>query len=37
MNWKIEIDIYRLICVKQITNEKLLYSTGYSTEFSSMI
>ena len=25
MNWKIGIDIYTLICIKQITSKKLLY------------
>ena len=25
MNWEIGIDIYTLICIKQITNENLLY------------
>ena len=25
MNWEIEIDIYTLICIKQITNKNLLY------------
>ena len=25
MNWEIGIDIYMLICVKQITNKNLLY------------
>ena len=33
MNWEIGIDIYALICIKQITNENLLYSTGNSTSF----
>ena len=28
MNWEIGIDIYTVICLKHITNEKLLYSTG---------
>ena len=28
MNWEIGINIYTLICIKQITNENLLYSTG---------
>ena len=32
MNWEIGIDIYTLLilCIKQITNENLLYSTGNS-------
>ena len=34
MNWEIGIDIYTLLCVKQITNKNLLYSTGNSTQFS---
>ena len=35
MNWEIGIDIYTLICIKQITNENLLYSTGNSTSLYS--
>ena len=31
MNWQIGIDIYTLPCIKQVTNENLLYSTGNST------
>ena len=34
MNWEIGIDIYTLLCIKQITNENLLYSTGNSTQCS---
>ena len=34
MNWEIGIDIYTLLCIKQITNESLLYSTGNSTQCS---
>ena len=30
MNWEIGIDIYTLLCIKQITNKDLLYSTGNS-------
>ena len=30
MNWEIGIDIYTLLCRKQITNKDLLYSTGNS-------
>ena len=30
MNWEIGIDLYTLICIKQITNENLFYSTGNS-------
>ena len=26
MNWETVIDIYTLLCIKQITNENLLYS-----------
>ena len=29
-NWEIGIDIYTLLCIKQITNENLLYSMGNS-------
>ena len=25
MNWEIGIDMYTLICIKQITNKELLY------------
>ena len=28
MNWEIGMDIYTVLCVKEITNESLLYSTG---------
>ena len=31
-NWEIGIDIYTLLCIKQITNENLLYSTGNCTQ-----
>ena len=34
MNWEIGIYIYTLVCIKQITNENLLYSTGNSTQCS---
>ena len=36
MNWEIGVDIYILliICIKQRTNENLLYSTGNSTQCS---
>ena len=30
MNWEIGIDVYTLICIKQITDKSLLYSTGNS-------
>ena len=36
MNWEIETDIYTLLCIKQVTNENLLYSTGNSTQYSVM-
>ena len=36
MNWKIGIDIYTLLYIKQITNKDLLYSTGNSTQYSVM-
>ena len=28
IDWEIGIDIYTLLCVKQVTNKDLLYSTG---------
>ena len=34
MIWETGIDIYKLIYIKQITNEGLLYSTGNSTQCS---
>ena len=30
MNWEIEIAIYTLLCIKEVTNENLLQSTGNS-------
>ena len=33
MNWEIGTDIYTL-CIKQISNENPLYSTGNSTQCS---
>ena len=38
MNWEIGIDIYTLsiLCIKQITNENLLYSSGNSTQCSAV-
>ena len=30
MNWEVGIDIYT-VCIKQITNEKLPYSSGKSS------
>ena len=32
--WEIGINIYTLLCIKQITNENLLYSPGNSTQCS---
>ena len=32
INRKLEIDIYTLLCLKQVTNENLLYSTGKNKE-----
>ena len=34
MNWEIGINIYTLICIKYITDENLIYSTGNSTQCS---
>ena len=34
LNWEIGIDIHILLCIKWITNENLLYSTGNSTQCS---
>ena len=36
INREIEIDIYTLLYIKQITNKDLLYSTGNSTWYSVM-
>ena len=36
ISWKIGIDIYTLLYIKQITNKDLLYSTGNSTQYSVM-
>ena len=36
LNWKIGIDVYILLYIKQITNKDLLYSTGNSTQYSVM-
>ena len=33
MNWEIGIDIHTLLCIKQITNENLLYSTGNCVQY----
>ena len=32
LNWEIKAVIYTLLCVKQVTNENLHYSTGNSTQ-----
>ena len=32
MNWEIGIDIYTSVCIKQIIDEDLLFSTGNSTQ-----
>ena len=34
MSWEIGTDIDTLLCIKQITNENLLYSIGNSTQCS---
>ena len=36
INWEIGIDTYPLLtlCIKWVTNENLLYSTGNSTQYS---
>ena len=34
VNWEIGTDIYTLLCIKQKTNENLLYITGTSTQCS---
>ena len=36
IDWEIGIDIYTLLCVKQVTNKDLLYSTGNSAQHSVM-
>ena len=36
INWEIGIDIYTLLCIKQITNKDLLYSIGNPTQNSVM-
>ena len=36
MNWEIGIDIYTLLCIKQVTSKNPLYSTGNSTQYSVM-
>ena len=37
INWEIGIDIYTLLYTKRITNKDLLYSLGYSTQYSVMV
>ena len=32
MNWKIGIDMYALLCIKQTTSENLVHSTGSSIQ-----
>ena len=34
MGWETGIDIYALLCIKQTTNENILYVTGNSTQCS---
>ena len=36
MNWEIETDFYKLLCIKCTTNINLLYSTGNSTQCSAV-
>ena len=36
INWRIGIDIYTLLYIKQRTNKDLLYSTENSTQYSAM-
>ena len=36
VNWKIGVDIYTLLPIKQVTNKDLLFSTGNSTQYSVM-
>ena len=36
MIWETGTDTYMLLCIKQITNKNLLYSTGNSTQYSVM-
>ena len=37
MNWEIGTDICKLLCIKQITDENLLYSTESSTQGSVVV
>ena len=34
MNQEIGIDTYTLLCIQEMTDENLLYSSGNSTQFS---
>ena len=34
MSWEIGVDIYTLLCIKQLTNENLPCSTGNPTQCS---
>ena len=36
LNWKLVIDMYTVLYIKQITNKNLLYSAGNSTQHSAM-
>ena len=36
MKWETGIHVYTLLCIKEITNENPLYSTGNSTQCSLM-
>ena len=36
MNWEVGIDIYTLLCIKYITDENILYSTGNSALYSDL-
>ena len=36
MNWEIKIDVYILLCIKQITSENLLYNIGNSVQCSAV-
>ena len=36
MNWEIGINIYTLICIKYITDENLIYSTGNSVLYGGL-
>ena len=32
-NWEVEIDIYTLLYIKQVTNKDLFYTTGNYTQY----